>query len=142
MKAYDDASLPIRHKTADGLGLTADVNPETNTITLTGTTTLEKLQATVAAQPEDDGYLLYALNTPEGARDDIQKVRIDGKIHNLTDFEVDTLNKALLINTQIFKFDGSEFLSETHKVEWLDVNNFVVGTTSYTIDATEVILAP
>lgn len=131
LKAYDDAGLPIRHKTAAGLGLNAAVSG--NTMTLTGTTTLAKLEATVSGAAGNDGYVLYAMNVGDAV---IKKIKTGVATYELADFEVDGLANGYLMNTKIYDGANKMLLDNTVEIELLDANDRVQGKISQTFKAT------
>lgn len=130
LAAYDEV-LPIRHKTADGLGLNATVSG--NTMTLTGTTTLAKLEATVSGAAGNDGYVLYAMNVGDAA---IKKIKTGVATYELADFEVDGLANGYLMNTKIYDGANKMLLDNTVEIELLDANDRVQGKISQTFKAT------
>lgn len=131
LKAYDDAGRPIRHKTAAGLGLNAAVSG--NTMTLTGTTTLAKLEATVSGAAGNDGYVLYAMNVGDAV---IKKIKTGVATYELADFEVDGLANGYLMNTKIYDGANKMLLDNTVEIELLDANDRVQGKISQTFKAT------
>ncbi|UPG65417.1 fibronectin type III domain-containing protein [Metabacillus endolithicus] len=147
LNAYDNANLPIRHKTAAGLGLISSFDVETNTIKLSGRTTVAQLESTNTGTPGDDGYVLYAINSPEGVSD-VAKIELpSGNTYNLANFTTDgddRLTNGYLLNELIYDADaqeGEKFVKNTVTVKWLDATDEVVATSTYTIDASAVILA-
>lgn len=132
LQAYDKAGMPIRHKTAAGLGLDAAVSGDT--MTLTGKTTLAKLEATVAGEPGNDGYVLYALNVGDAT---IKKIKTGVATYTLADFEVDGLSNGYLMNTKIYDGANKMLLDNTVEIELLDANDRIQGKISQTFKATD-----
>ncbi|WP_294553742.1 S-layer homology domain-containing protein [uncultured Pseudoflavonifractor sp.] len=130
LKAYDDASQPIRHKTADGLGLTAAVSG--NTMTLTGETTTDKLDATDTTT--SNGYILYGFNVtdPDGV---IKKIKTGVSTYALTDFTVAGLDKAMLLNAKFYDDTAKQMLNTSYEVQLLDANDRVQDTVTLTFNA-------
>lgn len=131
LAAYDEAHLPIRHKTAAGLGLTAAVDG--NAMTLTGETTIAKLQNTVSGAAGDDGYVLYGLNVGDA---NIAKIKTGVDTYTLADFEVAGLANGYLMNTKIYDGANKTLLDNTVEIELLDANGRVQGKITQTFNAT------
>ena len=138
LDAYDEASLPIRHKTAEGLGL--DAATDGTTVTLSGETTTDKLNATdVATQ---NGYLLYGFNV--GSK---LITQLGGTVtpnpKSLADFSdggtvsgAVSMNNAALLNIQIWDNEHSSFIKKTVSLELKDAAGRVQDTVELTFDAT------
>ena len=138
LDAYDEKSLPIRHKTAEGLGLTAATDG--TTVTLSGETTTGKLDATDEATK--NGYLLYGFNV--GSK---LITQLGGTVtpnpKSLADFsdggkEADavSMNNAALLNIQIWDNGNSSFIKKTISLELKDAAGRVQDTVELTFDAT------
>ena len=140
LDAYDENEppMPIRHKTADGLGLDAATNG--TTVTLSGETTTKKLDATDAGSP--NGYLLYGFNVEDKVITQLGD-GIDVANKNLVDFSNDgevsgavPMNNAALLNIQIWDNDNSSFIKKTISMELKDAAGRVQDTVELTFDAT------
>ncbi len=138
LDAYDEASLPIRHKTAEGLGL--DAATDGTTVTLSGETTTDKLNATdVATQ---NGYLLYGFNVEDKVITQLgDGINVTDK--NLVDFSdggevsgAESMTNAKLINVQIWDDASSSFIKKTVSMELKDAAGRVQDTVELTFDAT------
>ena len=138
LDAYDEASLPIRHKTAEGLGLDAASNG--TTVTLSGETTTDKLDATdVATQ---NGYLLYGFNVGSKLITQLGGTVTPNPM-SLADFsdggtvaDAVSMNNAALLNIQIWDNDNSSFIKKTVSLELKDAAGRVQDTVELTFDAT------
>ncbi len=138
LDAYDEASLPIRHKTAEGLGLDAASNG--TTVTLSGETTTDKLDATdVATQ---NGYLLYGFNVGSKLITQLGGTVTPNPM-SLADFSdggtvsgAVPMNNAALLNIQIWDNEHSSFIKKTVSLELKDAAGRVQDTVELTFDAT------
>ncbi len=138
LDAYDEASLPIRHKTAEGLGL--DAATDGTTVTLSGETTTDKLDATdVATQ---NGYLLYGFNVGSKLITQLGGTVTPNPM-SLADFsdggtvaDAVSMNNAALLNIQIWDNDNSSFIKKTISMELKDAAGRVQDTVELTFDAT------
>ena len=138
LDAYDEASLPIRHKTAEGLGL--DAATDGTTVTLSGETTTDKLDATdVATQ---NGYLLYGFNVGSKLITQLGGTVTPNPM-SLADFSdggtvsgAVPMNNAALLNIQIWDNDNSSFIKKTVSLELKDAAGRVQDTVELTVDAT------
>lgn len=135
LDAYDEN---IRHKTAEGLGLTAATNG--TTVTLSGETTTEKLDATDAGS--QNGYLLYGFNVEDKVITQLGD-GIDVANKNLVDFSnsgevsgAESMNNAALLNIQIWDNANSSFIKKTVSMELKDAAGRVQDTVELTFDAT------
>lgn len=126
------------HKTAAALGLTAV--PTGTTVTLSGTTTTDKLEATGAVK--QNVYLLYVFNVkselikqlggtvtpnPMPLVDLSKGGKVDG---------AGSMNNAALLNIQIWDNDKSSFIKKTISMELKDAAGRVQDTVELTVDAT------
>ena len=138
LDAYDEASLPIRHKTAEGLGLDAASNG--TTVTLSGETTTDKLDTTdVATQ---NGYLLYGFNVGSKLITQLGGTVTPNPM-SLADFsdggtvaDAVPMNNAALLNIQIWDNEHSSFIKKTVSLELKDAAGRVQDTVELTFDAT------
>lgn len=138
LDAYDEASLPIRHKTAEGLGLDAASNG--TTVTLSGETTTDKLDATdVTTQ---NGYLLYGFNVGSKLITQLGGTVTPNPM-SLADFSdggtvsgAVPMNNAALLNIQIWDNEHSSFIKKTVSLELKDAAGRVQDTVELTFDAT------
>lgn len=138
LDAYDEASLPIRHKTAEGLGLDAASNG--TTVTLSGETTTDKLDATdVTTQ---NGYLLYGFNVGSKLITQLGGTVTPNPM-SLADFSdggtvsgAVSMNNAALLNIQIWDNGNSSFIKKTISMELKDAAGRVQDTVELTFDAT------
>ena len=138
LDAYDEASLPIRHKTAEGLGL--DAATDGTTVTLSGETTTDKLDATdVATQ---NGYLLYGFNVGSKLITQLGGTVTPNPM-SLADFsdggtvaDAVSMNNAALLNIQIWDNEHSSFIKKTISLELKDAAGRVQDTVELTFDAT------
>lgn len=126
------------HKTAAALGLTAV--PNGTTVTLSGETTTDKLEATGAAK--QNVYLLYVFNV----KSELIK-QLGGTVTpnpmTLVDLskggKVDgagSMNNAALLNIQIWDNDKSSFIKKTISMDLKDAAGRVQDTVELTVDAT------
>lgn len=126
------------HKTAAALGLTAV--PTGTTVTLSGTTTTDKLEATGAAK--QNVYLLYVFNvkselikqlggtvTPDPVS--LKNLKEGGKVDG-----AGSMNNAALLNIQIWDKDKSSFIKKTISMDLKDAAGRVQDTVKLTVDAT------
>ena len=126
------------HKTAAALGLTAV--PTGTTVTLSGETTTDKLEATGAAK--QNVYLLYVFNvkselitqlggtvTPNPMT--LKNLREGGKVDG-----AGSMNNAALLNIQIWDKDKSSFIKKTISMDLKDAAGRVQDTVELTVDAT------
>lgn len=135
LDAYDEN---IRHKTAEGLGLTASTNG--TTVTLSGETTAEKLDATDEAT--DNGYITYGFNVGTALIKTLSgDITPDGKA--LLDFSdggtvegAESMTNAALLNVQIWDNANSSFIKKTVSMELKDAAGRVQDTVELTFDAT------
>ena len=112
----------IRHKTAEGLGL--DAATDGTTVTLSGETTTDKLDATdVATQ---NGYLLYGFNVGSKLITQLGGTVTPNPM-SLADFsdggtvaDAVSMNNAALLNIQIWDNDNSSFIKKTISMELKD----------------------
>ncbi len=126
------------HKTAAALGLTAV--PTGTTVTLSGETTTDKLEATGAVK--QNVYLLYVFNVkselikqlggtvtpnPMPLVDLSKGGKVDG---------AGSMNNAALLNIQIWDNDKSSFIKKTISMELKDAAGRVQDTVELTVDAT------
>lgn len=126
------------HKTADALGLKAV--PTGTTVTLSGETTTDKLEATGAAK--QNVYLLYVFNVkselikqlggtvtpnPMPLVDLSKGGKVDG---------AGSMNNAALLNIQIWDKDKSRFIKKTISMDLKDAAGRVQDTVELTVDAT------
>lgn len=126
------------HKTAAALGLKATTNG--TTVTLSGTTTTDKLEATSAAK--QNVYLLYVFNVnseritqlggtvtpnPMTLVDLSKGGKVDG---------AGSMNNAALLNIQIWDNDKSSFIKKTISMDLKDAAGRVQDTVELTVDAT------
>ena len=126
------------HKTANALGLDATTNG--TTVTLSGTTTAGKLDAT--DETTQNGYLLYGFNVKSKLITQLG----DTVTHNsmpLTDFSkggtvagADSMKNAALLNIQIWDNDKSSFIKKTISMELKDAAGRLQDTVELTVDAT------
>ena len=138
LDAYDEASLPIRHKTAEGLGL--DAATDGTTVTLSGETTTDKLDATDVATK--NGYLLYGFNVRSKLITQLGGT-VTPNPKSLADFSdggtvsgAVPMNNAALLNIQIWDNDNSSFIKKTISMELKDAAGRVQDTVELTFDAT------
>lgn len=128
----------IRHKTAKGLGL--DAATDGTTVTLSGETTTDKLDATDAGS--SNGYLLYGFNV-----EDKVITQLGGTVTpnpmSLADFSdggtvsgAVSMNNAALLNIQIWDNGNSSFIKKTISMELKDAAGRVQDTVELTFDAT------
>lgn len=126
------------HKTAAALGLKAA--PTGTTVTLSGETTTDKLEATGVAK--QNVYLLYVFNVkselikqlggtvtpnPTPLVDLSEGGKVDG---------AGSMNNAALLNIQIWDNDKSSFIKKTISMELKDAAGRVQDTVELTVDAT------
>lgn len=126
------------HKTAAALGLKATTNG--TTVTLSGTTTTDKLEATGAVK--QNVYLLYVFNVnseritqlggtvtpnPMTLVDLSKGGKVDG---------AGSMNNAALLNIQIWDNDKSSFIKKTISMELKDAAGRLQDTVELTVDAT------
>lgn len=140
LDAYDknEPPMPIRHKTADGLGLTAITNG--TTVTLSGETTTDKLDATDAGS--SNGYLLYGFNVGSKLITQLGGTVTPNPM-SLADFsdggtvaDAVSMNNAALLNIQIWDNGNSSFIKKTISMELKDAAGRVQDTVELTVDAT------
>ena len=126
------------HKTAAALGLKAATNG--TTVTLSGETTTDKLEATSAAK--QNVYLLYVFNVKSelikqlgGTVTPNPMLLVDlskgGKVDG-----AGSMNNAALLNIQIWDNDKSSFIKKTISMDLKDAAGRVQDTVELTVDAT------
>lgn len=134
--ALEKDGTPWVHKFAEGLGFEAAVAD--NTITLTGKTTLEKLQNTYQGQANDDGYFSYALQVADETIADFKHGQFTGIKDELgLDGGV-----ILVVNQKIY--DGNEKTladAATITLELLDKCDRAQDKITITVDASAVTIA-
>lgn len=123
------------HKTADALGLKAATNG--TTVTLSGKTTTEKLDAT--DETTQNGYLLYVFNV----KSELITQLGDHNSKPLADLSkggtvagADSMKNAALLNIQIWDNANSRFIKKTISMELKDAAGRLQDTVELTVDAT------
>lgn len=126
------------HKTAAALGLTAV--PTGTTVTLSGETTTDKLEATGAAK--QNVYLLYVFNVKSelikqlGGTVTPNPMPLVDLSKGGTVAGADSMKNAALLNIQIWDNDKSSFIKKTISMELKDAAGRVQDTVELTVDAT------
>lgn len=126
------------HKTAAALGLKAATTG--TTVTLSGETTADKLEATGAVK--QNVYLLYVFNV----KSELIKQLVDTDASNPVSLKnlkeggkvegAGSMNNAALLNIQIWDNDKSSFIKKTISMDLKDAAGRVQDTVELTVDAT------